>query len=81
MIKYFKDWIKPTKNVVGKKKKYIQISESIVDLKTREREFNSLRKLNDNYPKYVITNDDKDYSNEGIIHLNIINFLKSDDEF
>ena len=65
----------------AKKKKYIQISESIVDLKTREREFNSLRKLNDNYPKYVITNDDKDYSNEGIIHLNIINFLKSDDEF
>lgn len=24
MIKYFKDWIKPTKNVVGKKKKYDQ---------------------------------------------------------
>lgn len=65
----------------AKNKKYIQVSESIVDSQTREREFKSLRKLNDNYPKYVITNDDKDYSNEGIVHLNIIDFLKLDDDF
>ena len=29
----------------------------------------------DNYPKYVITMDKIDYSQNGIIHKNIIDFL------
>ena len=61
---------KPNKTI------YIQVSESILDETTRNREFRSLEKINDNYPKYVLTLDNWDYSKNGIIHLNIINFLK-----
>lgn len=63
------------------KKKYIQVSESVKDSKTREREFKPLNKINDNYPKYLITNDDENYSKDGIIHLNILDFLKLDEDF
>lgn len=63
------------------KKKYIQVSESVTDSKTREREFKPLTKINDNYPKYLITNDRENYSENGIIHLNILDFLKLGDDF
>lgn len=56
---------------------YIQVSYIIADEQTREREFGNLRKINDNYPKYVISmtplvsrNDDN-----GITHLHLRNFL------
>lgn len=62
---------KPNKTI------YIQVSESILDETTRNREFRSLEKINDNYLKYILTLDDWDYSKNGIIHLNIINFLKN----
>lgn len=55
---------------------YIQVSESILDENTRKREFESLEKINDNYPKYVLILDNWDYSQNGITHLNIIDFLK-----
>jgi len=61
------------------KKVYIQVSESILDEVTREREFNSLELIKDNYPKYILTMDDYDYSRNGIIHMNILDFLKNDD--
>ena len=57
---------------------YIQVSESILDENTREREFNPLEKISDNYPKYVLTLDDWDYSKNGITHLNVIDFLKNE---
>ena len=56
---------------------YIQVSYIVADEQTREREFGNLRKINDNYPKYVISmtplvsrNDDN-----GITHLHLRNFL------
>lgn len=55
---------------------YVQVSESILDESTRNREFRSLEKINDNYLKYILTRDNEDYSKEGIIHMNIIDFLK-----
>lgn len=58
--------------------KYIQVSQSILDENTRKREFKSLEKISDNYPKYVISMDSFDFSANGIIHLNIIDFLKSE---
>lgn len=58
--------------------KYIQVSQSILDENTRKREFKSLEKISDSYPKYVISMDSFDFSANGIIHLNIINFLKSE---
>jgi len=61
---------KPNKTI------YIQVSESILDETTRDREFRSLEKINDNYLKYILTLDNWDYSKNGIIHLNIMDFLK-----
>ena len=58
--------------------KYIQVSQSILDENTRKREFKSLEKISDSYPKYVISLDSFDFSANGIIHLNIIDFLKSE---
>lgn len=58
--------------------KYIQLSQSILDENTRKREFKSLEKISDSYPKYVISMDSFDFSANGIIHLNIIDFLKSE---
>lgn len=56
--------------------KYIQVSQSILDENTRKREFKSLEKISDSYPKYVISMESFDFSANGIIHLNIIDFLK-----
>lgn len=55
---------------------YIQVSQTVADENTFERELRPLKLIKDNYKKYIITMDQLDYSNEGIIHLNIIDFLK-----
>lgn len=39
------------------------------------REFGAYKAVEDNYPKYVLTMDKIDYSKDGIIHKNIIEFL------
>ena len=54
---------------------YIQVSYLLANEETIEREFKPLKKISDNYPKYVITLDDVDMSHEGIFHLNLIDFL------
>ena len=60
-------------------KKYVQVSYLIVNEETRKREFGNLMKIQDNYPKYVvsmtplITNNDYD----GIKHIHLRNFLKN----
>ena len=57
-------------------KAYIQVAYEIKeDEKTLERELRPLLKINDNYPKYLITTERDDYSQYGIKHLNIIEFL------
>jgi len=55
---------------------YIQVSKSIMDEKTFDREYKPLSMIKDNYPKYIITLDTRNYSQEGIKHLNMIEFLK-----
>ena len=50
--------------------KYIQVSQSILDENTRRREFKSLEKISDSYPKYVISMDSFDFSANGIISDN-----------
>jgi len=55
---------------------YYQVSATIMDEKTRERELRSLESISDNYPKYILTMDQtvfNDYS--GIKVINIIDFL------
>ena len=40
-----------------------------------ERKFGTYKKNADNYPKYVISMDRFDFSQNGIIHKNIIDWL------
>ncbi len=57
---------------------YVQASYLITEESTFEREFGNLQKINDNYPKYVISMtpfmDSSKY--EGIIHIPLAEFLK-----
>lgn len=57
---------------------YIQVAYLLADQKTQEREFGNLLKIPDNYPKYVVSMDEVDMSQKGIIHLNIKDFLLHD---
>ncbi len=62
-------------------KKYIQVSHKLAgNEKTIEREFKSLSKLDDNFERIIITNDEDDYSRDGIKHIKLLNFLL-DEEF
>jgi len=56
---------------------YFQVCYYLTEETTREREFGNLEKINDNYPKYVISMDKIDFSRKGIKHLNLENFLLS----
>ena len=46
---------------------------------TIERVFGVYKSIEDNYPKYVISLDKIDLSRDGIIHLNLIDFLLNND--
>lgn len=59
--------------------KYIQACYTLTSEETINREFNAFKDINDNYEKYVISIDEEDYSRNGIIHLNIFDFLMNDD--
>ncbi|MGN0684011.1 MAG: ATP-binding protein [Oscillospiraceae bacterium] len=56
-------------------KVYYQVSASVLDPVTFEREITPLRRVQDNYPKYIITMDDISSDNEGIRQVNVIDFL------
>ena len=57
------------------KKIYVQVSYILGDDSTIEREFKPLLMIKDNYPKYVISLDQLDFSRNGITHLNLLDFL------
>ena len=66
---------------VGEKngiKIYVQVSLTIMNEKTQEREFNSLLLVQDNYPKYVVTLNDMHIGNDykGIQCFNLKEFLE-----
>lgn len=63
----------------GHQKIYIQVAYLLADQSVIEREFRPLLKVEDNFPKYVISGDKHDFSNNGIIHMNIIDFLLASD--
>ena len=56
-------------------KKYFQVAYLLSDKNVEEREFGALKKIDDNYNKYVISLDKTDFSQDGIIHKNIIDWL------
>jgi len=54
---------------------YYQVAWQLGDEITLKREFSSLEKINDNYPKYLLTTDSFTQDREGIRHLNVFNWL------
>ena len=58
--------------------KYIQACYDLSNEETRIREFKAFNSISDNYPKYVISINKEDYSQDGIKHLNIFDFLMND---
>ena len=59
----------------GKERIYVQACYLLASPETVEREFGNLERINDNYPKYVISGDLPDFSRNGIRHFNIVRFL------
>lgn len=59
--------------------KYIQVSYGLNSPEVIEREFGAFKTISDHYPKYVISLDQKDYSQDGVKHINLIDFLMSDE--
>lgn len=60
----------------GGEKLYVQVALSINEPQTMEREFGNLKKINDNFPKMVITLDAfSGNTNEGIIATDLRSFL------
>ena len=54
---------------------YFQVAYLLTDDKVIQREFGVFKDVNDNYPKYVLSLDKVDFSKNGIIHKNIIDWL------
>jgi predicted AAA+ superfamily ATPase len=61
--------------VRNRKTEYYQVSASVLDESTLERELAPLRQIKDNYPKYLITLDDFSGNHEGIQQVNLIDWL------
>lgn len=57
------------------KKEYYQVCYVLSDDKVINREFGAYKNVEDNYPKYVLSTDTIDMSQDGIIHKNIIDWL------
>ena len=59
----------------GREKFYVQVSYLMPTADIREREFSVLEQIPDNYPKFVLTMDDMDFSRNGIHHRPVVDFL------
>ncbi len=56
-------------------KLYFQVAYLLESDKVQNREFGAFKEIEDNYPKYVLSLDKADFSRDGIIHKNIIDWL------
>ncbi len=59
----------------GEKRSYFQVAYLLADEKVIKREFGAFDSVDDNYPKFVLSLDKYDFSRDGIIHMNVIDFL------
>ena len=60
--------------IKGDKMLYLQVTLSLAEERTREREYRSLKMIDDNFSKYVVSMDDyKISTNEGIEHISAWN--------
>ncbi len=61
---------------------YVQVAMTIMtDVKTEDREYRPLEKVNDNFPKFLLTRNDLIQQRNGIIHANIPTFIKENRVF
>lgn len=66
----------------GDRTEYYQVTESLKDVKTNEREYRSLRALTARGERYIITDDGvPKTANDDAIVMDIVDFLMGDDEF
>ena len=59
-------------------KSYYQALYLLADEKVVDREFGAYQSVRDNFPKYVLSMDKLDFSRDGIVHKNILDFLLED---
>ena len=59
---------------------YYQVAWQMTNESTIEREFGALEKINDNYPKYLLTTDSFTQNRSGVKHLNVFNWLLETNE-
>lgn len=59
----------------GNQMEYYQVAYLLESTETRDREFGVFRDIQDNFPKYVLSMDQLNFSQDGINHKNIIDFL------
>jgi hypothetical protein len=59
---------------------YYQVAWQMTNENTVEREFGALEKINDNYPKYLLTTDGFTQNRSGVRHLNVFNWLLETNE-
>ena len=55
---------------------YIQVAMTIAEQSTEEREYRPFMQIRDNFPKYLFTTDTLLQKRDGILHLNMIDFIK-----
>ena len=61
---------------------YVQVAMTILSSReTEDREYAPLEKIDDNYPKYVITRNDLLQKRNGIIHVNAGDFMANGEMF
>ena len=61
---------------------YVQVAYTIaLSKKTEDREYKSLELIRDNYAKYVLTTDYLLQKRNGIIHKNLMEFMKNHERF
>ena len=60
-------------------REYYQVSATILDENTFKREIMPLKKVKDNFQKFIISMDEINLSEDGIKHINILDFLQNRD--
>lgn len=62
---------------------YVQVAYTILaNEDTEDREYRPLEMIkSDNYPHYIITTDELIQKRNGILHVNLMDFMKSEKDF
>ena len=57
---------------------YYQVSLTVREPKTLERELAPFSKINNHFPKYLLTLDSEEPTYDGVQQINVINWLLND---